>query len=329
MAYRIVEVEQGTPAWHEWRAACYTASQAPAVMGCNPWFPKTPRELYQLRTGQREVFVTAAMQRGNDSEFRARAILNDIIHKAHGLCDLLTPICAEAEVNGIKLGASLDAVTTVTAPKKVRGKTPPRKIGFEIKTPNKGSESDLWNAGADKVELHYLWQMIHQMIVVDDLDELSLAVYAHDIDEVRIVRTLTRGQALEGAGRLLAAWRSFDDHVAAFREPPAGEGDVVEFDGEDATVGDLETDYQLATQALKDAEAKVEAAKSALLDLVTARSGGAKAQSPRFTYFQTTRQGNVNWKAKPIAEALKTAGVDPEQYRGKPSTYWSIKERTP
>lgn len=327
MNYRVIEVEQGSEAWLAWRATCYTASQAPSVMGCNPWFPRTPRELYQLRTGQREVFKTAAMQRGNDSEARVREHLITLFD----LSQEPAPICAEADINGLTLGASLDGVGLVGA----KGKKKPKqvRVGFEIKTPNKGSESDLWNAveglSEARVPAHYRWQMIQQLLVVDDLDEVVLVVYAHDIDQIRVVVSISRAEALKEAGPLLAAWRSFDDHVAAFREPPAGEGDVVEIDSEDVILGDAETDYQLAVQALKEAEAKAEDAKAVLLKLVQERSGGAKAQSVRFTYFQTTRQGNVNWKAKPIVEALNAAGVDPEQYRGKPSSYWNIKERTP
>lgn len=320
MAYRIVDLEQGSQAWHDWRATRYTASLAPAVMGCNPWFPRTPRDLYRQRTGQQEVFVTKAMQRGNDVEPRVRQLLAEA-----GYEDLAT-ICAEADINGLPLGASLDGVATVS---RGRGKAAKRvRVGLEIKTPNKGSESDLWNA--KEAPEHYRWQMVHQLMVVEDLEEVQLVVYAHDIDQFRIVADVRRSDLAEPIGlegSLLGAWRSFDDHMAAFREPPAGEGDVVEVGDDDQEYADAIVAFEAAKAMEAQAAEALEKAKARMIELAQARGNGTKVLVPGWQLFQQERAGNVNWKAKPIVAALAAAGVNPDEYRGKASKYWTVKER--
>jgi putative phage-type endonuclease len=314
MSYQIVEVEQGSDAWLAWRATRLTASQAPSVMGCNPWFPKTPRELYKLRTGQQDVFVTQQMRAGNESEPRSRELARELL-KLHNL----TPICAEAQVNGLPLGASLDGVGVTKAKKAMR-------LGVELKRPGKGSESPLWK-GEIGDESHYLWQMAHQMLVVDDIDECVLVAYAHDLDQVKVVARLSR-KALEGEymGPLLKAWREFEDCIAAFREPPPHPSEAFTVE-DDEDFFSLEQAYELAAVALKEAEERADDIKSALIARAQVLGGGSKVLGRRYQAIPTTRVGAVNWKAKPILAALAAASVDPEEFRGKSSTSWSLRER--
>lgn len=317
MAYRLVNLEQGSPQWHAWRATRYTASLAPAVMSCNPWFPRTPRDLYRARTGQQEVFVTKAMQRGNDVEPRVRQLLVEAGYTG------VEPICAEAEVNGLPLGASLDGVALTT---KGKGKKATQvRVGLEVKTPNRGSESELWSA--KKIPEHYRWQMLHQAAVVDDLEEVLLVVYAHDIDQFRIVGKVTREDVAEGQGLLLAAWRDFDDHMTAFREPPAGEGDVVEVGDDDAEVADAVVAFEAAKALEAQAADAIEKARTRLQELAQARGNGMKVLVPGWQVYKSTRAGNVNWKAKPIVDALVAAKVNPDDYRAASTEFWTIKER--
>ena len=70
-----VDLEQGSQEWLNWRLTRYTASNAGAVLGCNPWFPATPLQLYQLRTGQRSVVVTQRINDSNTAEPRMRELL--------------------------------------------------------------------------------------------------------------------------------------------------------------------------------------------------------------------------------------------------------------
>jgi len=70
--YIIVELEQGTREWLEWRHKGIGASDAPVVMGENPW--KTAAQLLHEKRGRaaRESVQNAAMARGTLLEPEAR-----------------------------------------------------------------------------------------------------------------------------------------------------------------------------------------------------------------------------------------------------------------
>ncbi|MBI4005372.1 MAG: YqaJ viral recombinase family protein [Gammaproteobacteria bacterium] len=69
-AYTIVDFQQGTKAWHEWRSQGIGASDAPAIMGENPW--KSPSQLMREKCGGRGNGTNAAMARGTELEPEAR-----------------------------------------------------------------------------------------------------------------------------------------------------------------------------------------------------------------------------------------------------------------
>lgn len=312
MPYTVVDFEQGSAEWHAWRSGRYTASQAPAVMGASPFFPRTPRELYRLRTGQAEVSVNAAMRRGTELEPRARELLQESFPG-------LEPLCAEAEVSGLALGASLDGVATTGKGKKAR------RVGVEIKTPAAGSSSELWGGKAGE---HYRWQMAHQLLVVDDLEELHLAAYAHDVDQVRVVDTLTRADlARDYAAPLLEAWAAFDASMAEFREPAAIDADVLEVTDDADELVQLGFQYAAVQAQISQLEAIAKGIRETIERDAEARGGGCKVATPSLLIYRQERAGNVNWKAKPIAEALAAAGVNPDDYRAKPSRFWTLKLR--
>lgn len=74
-AFRIVDLEQGTDAWLEWRRGGIGASEAPAIMGENPW--KSAASLLREKTGQARGFaMNAAMARGTRLEPQARKQFN-------------------------------------------------------------------------------------------------------------------------------------------------------------------------------------------------------------------------------------------------------------
>ena len=47
---KIVNLTQGTPEWHAHRARHFNASDAPAMMGCNPYMTRA-QLLRELHTG--------------------------------------------------------------------------------------------------------------------------------------------------------------------------------------------------------------------------------------------------------------------------------------
>ena len=96
----VLDIQQRTPEWHEWRRRVIGASEVGALLGRSPWL--TPRELWEVKTGRREVAETAAMARGRDLEEAARFAAEVEIG-----CDLVPGECIEQPE--LRLGASLDA----------------------------------------------------------------------------------------------------------------------------------------------------------------------------------------------------------------------------
>ncbi|MFI5303749.1 MAG: lambda-exonuclease family protein [Nitrospiria bacterium] len=71
MPYIIVKLQQGEPEWLEWRSQGIGASDAPAIMGENPW--KTPSDLLEEKCNGKKTVSNAAMIRGAALEPEARA----------------------------------------------------------------------------------------------------------------------------------------------------------------------------------------------------------------------------------------------------------------
>jgi putative phage-type endonuclease len=69
--FTVVELEQGTHEWREWRHKGIGASDAPAIMGENP-FKSAAQLLKERREPPRAIFQNAAMARGIQLEPEAR-----------------------------------------------------------------------------------------------------------------------------------------------------------------------------------------------------------------------------------------------------------------
>jgi putative phage-type endonuclease len=101
--FTIVQLVQGTPEWLEWRNMGIGASDAPTLMGENPW--KTATELLREKRGQaREFGQNAAMARGTELEPEARQAY--ISRSAHWV----QPACLQSSAYGW-LRASVDGIT--------------------------------------------------------------------------------------------------------------------------------------------------------------------------------------------------------------------------
>lgn len=68
--YTIVNLDQGTPEWLEWRSQGIGASDAPVIVGENPW--KSAAQLLDQKCGNSVVVSNEAMMRGSALEPEAR-----------------------------------------------------------------------------------------------------------------------------------------------------------------------------------------------------------------------------------------------------------------
>ena len=197
-------------------------------------------------------------------------------------------------------------------------------VGYELKRPEAGSGSPLWKA--NQAPDHYRAQMVHQIITAG-LDDCSLVVSAHDLDQLRVVETIESDspEFLCMAAQLLDAWLAFDLAESSMTAPAPTDKDVVMVPETDQSFARLVDTYRQAQQAADIAQADLENARDALLAAAKTLGGGSKVQGHGALIYSTSRAGTVNWKAQAIVDALAAAGVNPENYRGKGSTSWTVK----
>jgi putative phage-type endonuclease len=191
----IVHLEQGTAAWEAWRATRRMASESAALLRLAPWFPRTPYELFEVKSGLRKVRVTPAMTGGVVNEPIARALYEI------ECCQLMVPYTVEGEGG---YAASLDGLS----------------FGgdriLEIKVPVKGTGSDLWaRAARGHIPPHYRVQIQHQLMV-SQADCCDFGVYGRDEHRL-IVIEVRHDVALQT--RIRAAWDAFWPDYAAGRAP--------------------------------------------------------------------------------------------------------------
>jgi putative phage-type endonuclease len=92
--FNIIDVEQGTDDWHQWRTTGIGASDAPCIMGENPW--NSSKQLFDEKLDKILGFsnkrrpLNAAMARGVLLEPEARATYNE--EKGN----ITTPICIQS-----------------------------------------------------------------------------------------------------------------------------------------------------------------------------------------------------------------------------------------
>jgi len=281
----VVKLEQGTESWRAWRATRRMASESAALLGLSPWNPKTPLQLYEVKTNSKVVPQTPAMLHGIVNEGRAR----EHYEWDH---DCVMPACVVEDAEG-EYGASLD------------GRREDGRRILEIKSPVAGSRSDLWaEAFIKRVPTHYEAQVQHQ-IMVSGAEVCDFLVYAADIDSCRLV-SIEPDPATQLAIRF--AWDQFWPCYESRTPPEPVEGDFVE--RFDARWLALEAEYLLAKAVLRGAEAGEEKLRAELLRLAGDQS--CRGEALRVTRYWA--RGNVDY-----AKIPELKGVDTEPFRKKGS----------
>ncbi len=279
----IVNLEQNTQEWLEWRKSGFSASEAPAVMGESKYFPKTPYQLYLVQTGQKEVVYTKSMEDGHKFEENGRAAV--LIETGINY----QPVCAE---NGQYI-ASFDGYN----------KDADIKV-LEVKVTSECS--DLWN----NWEKIYKWQLVHQAIVAE-VDKVYMCIYAKDSGKYKLEVFEVSD---EDKDVLKAAWEKYGECVDNFQAPELLDKDYAENESEEWQK--LSEAFEKLSNEKKEIESQLSDIKSRLIEL----ADGQPTRGAGRTVYPVTRKGNVQYKKIP-----ELKGVDLDQYRSKPSTYWSVR----
>lgn len=282
-----VHIEEHTPEWHQWRSEVCSASEAPAVMGKGKFYPKTPYQLYEVHTGQKEVFYNQAMKDGNELE---ETVLN-LVNMTFGT--KYKKALFERELLGVKLGASLDGYDS-EAKNKV----------LEIKCVSENS--DTWKNGIG----HYMYQVQQQMAVTDSESALFF-VYNKDSKEYKHWIIERRNDIWS---EILDAWLDYTKAMNSMEAPKLTKTDYVESSNEHALkLAESLKETNLAIKALKN---KADNLKSELIEL----ANGKPTKFGKVSVFPVRRKGAVDYSA---IEELK--GVDLGQYRKEDKTIWSVR----
>ena len=150
---KIINLEQGSQEWLEYRLLRITGTDMSAIMGMNPW--KTALDVYSEKMGlAAPIQINAAMQRGMDEEDNARELYNN----THGVNFIPQVIQSEKYPWAM---ASLDGVE--------------ENKFLEIKTPQEKNYEKLCKA----IPAYYFVQMQMAFLSSDGFfDEAVFAVYS-------------------------------------------------------------------------------------------------------------------------------------------------------
>mgnify|MGYP001363808764 CR=1 FL=1 len=295
MTLKIVNLEQGTSAWKDWRNSGIGASDLPVIMGVSPY--STPEKLWEAKRSGIDTFAgNWATERGQRLEPAARALAEQSL-AAMGCVVKLEPVCFEDEQHPW-MHASLDGFA-------IDETIMPERIGVELKCLGEKAHLEAVNNG--RVPGHYMPQLVWQAMVAD-LDRVFIGFYNPDIEDAGkrfvLLEVDLDGQYVKqvmDAGR--AFWKSLRESV----NPYSG-------DGAPAGWEEAAAAYRAAKAVADDAAAAADEAKKKLLDMAAGRD--VKACGVSVSRIET--RGSIDW-AKAQKENPDIA-QKAEEYR-KPSTF--------
>lgn len=161
-AYTVVDLQQGTTEWLEWRSNGIGASDAPAIMGENPW--KSSIRLLSEKLGTADKFGgNAAMARGTALEPEARKRY-EAISKVR-----VAPACLQSNEHTWQR-ASVDGLAT------------DGNVVVEIKC---GESVYKRTASSRQVPSYYIGQLQH-ILAVTDLPHIDFFCWLPNLPEIHL-----------------------------------------------------------------------------------------------------------------------------------------------
>ena len=191
---KIHNVQQGSAEWLQLRASHFTASEAPAMIGCSPYMTRT--ELLKLKHSGLSQEVDASTQRLFDKGHETEAMFRP--HAEAIIEDDLYPVTGSLEVDGLPLLASFDGLTMDYG------------IGFEHKLWSEANEVAIKDAG--EPPMYHCWQL-EQQLLVSGADRILFATSDGTPD-----KALTCWYESKPVRRaaLIAGWKQFAADLAAY-----------------------------------------------------------------------------------------------------------------
>lgn len=185
LAFDVIELAQGTKEWLEWRKGGIGSSDAPAIMGENPW--KSAHYLLREK-GKTKTFKNAAMMRGHQLEPLARNAFNEAFDIE------VKPACLQNKKCGW-LRASVDGIAIS------------ENVVVEIKC----GEKAYWHAARKRTVPKYYYGQLQHILAVTNLPTLDYYCYLPSLPGVHL--SIARDESY--IERLLRAeatfWRTYQN----------------------------------------------------------------------------------------------------------------------
>ena len=284
---QTLDLEQGSSEWLEARKKHFCASEAPAVMSANPYFPKNPTDLAKQKLGYVNTFVSHAMREGNRLEPIIRL-------QVEAQTDL--EFKPEVLVLG-KFLASLDGINWE------------RDIILEIKAPQSNNET-VKLAMEGRVILAHQYQIQHQLIV-SKAEKCIYAVRNPDDCEIYMVDVFPNQKKLK------QAWKDFGPLM------DLNEDELSTHDPLPDDLAPLVEQYLKGKELAKQAADMMKTAQDGILadldDRKSYQGMGLKVQ-------RRTRKGGIDKRLVEMTlEAALGDDIDLDKYT-KPSTNYTVLE---
>ncbi len=274
---KIIEFEQKSPEWMEWRKNGIGSSDIATIMGANPY--QTPYQLWEEKCGIKDAFDgNRFTQHGELCEPHAREYLKNVT----GL--KLKNICVESDVNPI-YKASLDAYCTSN-----------RHL-YEIKSPY---TSEKIFGLRDTMEIPEMWKVqILWAANITDAKKAFLSVWDFNLGECFSI-PCKRNPEYEAQMREEAD--KFWELVKSFTPPPLQKGDYIEV--EDEELHSHLVEYKAQNDIEKDAVSKKKELKARIVEF--GDDGSFKAYG--FTMTRNVPRKNYD------VEKMRADGIDVDKY---------------
>lgn len=279
-----LQLEQGTPDWHEFRKTHIGASDAPVIMNLSPW--TTPYQLWRQKLDLDPPKPTnSAMQRGNDLEPQARYRASLYLDE-----ELEPVVCVSSKYEW--MAASLDGLSK-------DGKT-----AIEIKHPNKEDHLQALN---NIVPEKYLPQLLH---IMEDCELEYMYYQSCYCGEDKFLKVYRDDQRIK---QMIEAETIFWEQVQNLTPPPFSYRDFIE--RQDFQWLEGSKDWLETKKKIKELEEIEEKQRQYLIQL----AGNQNCKGNGVTLTKIVRKGIIDYERVPVLQ-----GYDLEPYRKNSIETWRL-----
>lgn len=284
---------QDTAAWHAYRRGMGNASEAAALMAASPWFPRTPHDLWLVKTERARIEPSHAMQRGLALEPIARRYVER----------MFSEVFEPQVVARDRLSASLDGLSFDGT-----------RV-LEIKCPLQGRQSQTWHevANEGRPPAHYQWQIQQQLYCAEAAVCHFVVCHAEDNHIVDTADCDVYPDP-EAQAALVQAWDEFFTYLDRDSPPPMRPEDVLRRN--DREWRDAAAEWREARYWLEEARRAEASARKDLIDMARDQStAGAGIKLTRYW-----KRGEIDWRRA-------TEGMDLEPYRKEGGWHYRISDQ--